>query len=226
MDVNDADKKEPFCQCLDSGLVNYLAQKTPRAHPSRATLLPLKTMKVGYARVSTDEQNLDPQVRALHSAGCDILYTDHGVSGAVFDRPGLTRALRRLKPGDTLVVWKLDRLGRSLKSLVQIVAALGRRRVQFASLSECIDTGTPGGMLVFHMMGALAEFERSLISERTKAGMASAKSRGCNVGRPRALSDDQLDDLLEQLQYEPLEQVAQRIGVHPRTVQRYLKSAE
>ncbi|WP_295373155.1 recombinase family protein [uncultured Pseudacidovorax sp.] len=183
-------------------------------------------MKVGYARVSTDEQNLDPQVRALHSAGCDILYTDHGVSGAVFDRPGLSRALRRLKPGDTLVVWKLDRLGRSLKSLVQIVAALGRRRVQFASLSECIDTGTPGGMLVFHMMGALAEFERSLISERTKAGMASAKSRGSHVGRPRALSDDQLDALLLELQHEPLEQVAQRMGVHPRTLQRYMKSAD
>lgn len=183
-------------------------------------------MKVGYARVSTDEQSVDLQLRALERAGCDVLYTDHGISGTLFDRPGLTRALRRLRSGDTLVVWKLDRLGRSLNGLVQVVASLGRRQVQFASLSESIDTATAGGRLIFHLMGALAEFERSLISERTKAGMDAAKCRGLHVGRPRALTLEQLDELALYLDREPLDLLAKRFGVHTRTLRRYMSKLE
>ncbi|MBP6894619.1 MAG: recombinase family protein [Pseudacidovorax sp.] len=183
-------------------------------------------MKVGYARVSTDEQSVELQLRALERAGCDVLYTDQGVSGAVFDRPGLARALRRLKPGDTLVVWKLDRLGRSVNGLVQVVASLGRRKIQFASLSESIDTGTAGGVLIFHLMGALAEFERSLISERTKAGMEAARGLGRHVGRPRALTAEQLDELTLYLGREPLGALAERFGVHIRTLRRYMRSLE
>ncbi|WP_076511810.1 recombinase family protein [Pseudacidovorax sp. RU35E] len=181
-------------------------------------------MKVGYARVSTDEQSVDLQVQALQRAGCDLVFTDRGVSGAVFERQGLSQAMRRLRKGDTLVVWKLDRLGRSLSSLVRIVSTLGRRNVQFSSLSECIDTGTAGGVLIFHLMGALAEFERALISERTKAGMAAAKRRGSPVGRPKALSSEQIDELylLASVPEIDLQRLAAHFQVHPRTVRRYL----
>ncbi|WP_017760658.1 recombinase family protein [Pseudacidovorax intermedius] len=183
-------------------------------------------MKVGYARVSTDEQSVDLQIRALERAGCDALYTDQGVSGAVFDRPGLTRALRRLRAGDTLVVWKLDRLGRSVNGLVQVVSTLGKRRIHFASLSESIDTGTPGGILIFHLMGALAEFERSLISERTKAGMEAARGQGRHVGRPRSLSAEQLDELALYLGREPVHMLARKFDVHTRTLRRYIQTLE
>ena len=149
-------------------------------------------MKIGYARVSTEEQHLDLQLQALEAAGCVVIFEDHGVSGAQADRPGLTAALARLQSGDVLVVWKLDRLGRSLIHLVQFLDGLGRKGAGFASLSEAIDTTTAGGRLVFHMLGALAEFERALIVERTRAGMAAAKRRGQHVGRPRKLSPQQL----------------------------------
>lgn len=166
------------------------------------------------------------QLRALNRAGCDVVYTDQGISGALFERPGLRQALRRLRPGDTLVVWKLDRLGRSLNGLVQVVASLGKRQVQFASLSESIDTATAGGRLIFHLMGALAEFERSLISERTKAGMDAARCRGLHVGRPRALTAEQLGELAVHLGQEPLHLLAKRFGVHPRTLRRYMAMLE
>ena len=141
-------------------------------------------MKIGYARVSTDEQNLDLQRHALEAAGCEFVFEDR-VSGAAHERPGLATALARVQPGDALVVWKLDRLGRSLVHLIHVIDGLGKVGAGFVSLSESIDTGTAGGRLVFHMMGALAEFERSLISERTSAGMKAAKRRGRHVGRPR-----------------------------------------
>ena len=149
-------------------------------------------MKIGYARVSTDEQNLDLQRHALTAAGCAAIHEDRGLSGAARDRPGLAAALARLAPGDVLVVWKLDRLGRSLPDLVQLLDRLGQAGAGFASLSEAIDTTTAGGRLVFHLLGALAEFERALIAERTRAGMAAAKRRGKHVGRPRKLSPHQL----------------------------------
>ncbi|MBM7326584.1 recombinase family protein [Agrobacterium sp. S2] len=142
-------------------------------------------MKVGYARVSTDCQKMDLQLDALRQAGCDQIFTDHGISGASNERPGLQQAMDMLQKGDTLVVWRLDRLGRSLVNLVEHVSDLGQQGVEFRSLTESIDTSSSGGKLLFHMIAALAEFERSLISERTKAGMAAAKLRGKHVGRPR-----------------------------------------
>lgn len=141
-------------------------------------------LKIGYARVSTDVQRMDLQMDALRQAGCDHIFTDHGISGSSAERPGLQQAMKMLQKGDTLIVWRLDRLGRSLVHLVELVSNLGRQGIEFRSLTESIDTSSSGGKLLFHMIAALAEFERSLISERTKAGMAAAKLRGKHVGRP------------------------------------------
>jgi len=134
-------------------------------------------MLIGYARVSTDDQNLALQRDALSAAGCERVFEDQGISGTTRVRLGLDSALTALASGDVLVVWKLDRLGRSLLHLIDTLAALGERGVGFRSLSEAIDTGSAGGRLVFHLMGALAEFERSLIVERTTAGLKAARER-------------------------------------------------
>lgn len=150
-----------------------------------------KSRKVGYARVSTEEQKVDLQLNALKQAGCDQIFVDEGVSGAKADRVGLKKVLASLQPGDTLVVWRLDRLGRSLINLVSLMSELGSRGIEFYSLMENIDTTSAGGRLVFHLMAALAEFERSLISERTRAGMEAAKLRGIQVGRPRRIKPAQ-----------------------------------
>lgn len=182
-------------------------------------------MKIGYARVSTDEQNLALQEDALHRAGCAEMFADRGVSGAEFSRPGLDAALEKLASGDTLVVWRLDRLGRSLTKLVELVNALGDRGIQFESLTESIDTSSAGGKLIFHMMAALAEFERALISERTRAGIAAARHRGKELGRRRALSLVQREEALALLRHVPLHEVAQRYGVHPRTLRRLQAAA-
>jgi len=149
-------------------------------------------MLVGYARVSTQDQNLDLQLDALKAAGCEKIFTDEGISGSKSDRPGLNQALDFCRKGDTLVVWKLDRLGRSLVHLIEVVTQMGVTGVDFKSLQEAIDTSTPSGKLVFHMMGAMAEFERDLIRERTNAGLAAARSRGRNGGRPQALTSEQI----------------------------------
>lgn len=151
---------------------------------AESNILP-KPRKIGYARVSTEEQKVDLQLNALKQAGCEQIFVDEGVSGAKADRVGLKKVLASLQPGDTLVVWRLDRLGRSLINLVGLMSELGKRGVEFHSLMENIDTMSAGGRLVFHLMAALAEFERSLISERTKAGMEAAKLKGIHVGRPR-----------------------------------------
>jgi DNA invertase Pin-like site-specific DNA recombinase len=143
-------------------------------------------MLVGYARVSTMDQNLDLQTDALHAAGCERLFTDT-VSGAKVERPGLTRALNECRPGDTLVVWKLDRLGRSLPHLVETVRELATRGVGFHSLQESLDTTTSGGKLIFHIFASLAEFERDLIKERTNAGLSAARARGRKGGRPKGV---------------------------------------
>ncbi|MDO9345462.1 MAG: recombinase family protein [Pseudomonas sp.] len=179
---------------------------------------------IGYARVSTEDQNLDLQTQALEQLGCDKIYSDYGVSGATSSRQGLDRALAHLKSGDKLVVWRLDRLGRSLSNLVQLLENLGQRNVRFRSITEHIDTSSSGGRLVFHMMAALAEFERSLISERTRAGIAAARALGKPIGRPYLLSSDQVKrarSLIEDEQ-QTTREVASLFSVHPRTLQRML----
>ncbi|TCG09273.1 DNA resolvase [Paraburkholderia steynii] len=180
-------------------------------------------MRIGYARVSTDDQNLDLQLAALKKADCDDIFTDQGVSGARFSRPGLEQAMAALSKGDTLVVWRLDRLGRSLTKLVELVDALGARGVQFVSLTECIDTTSPGGTFLFHIMAALAQFERSLIGERTRAGMVAAKARGQHVGRRRAMTQSECDEAQQLLALQSSQAVAQRFDVHPRTLLRSLR---
>jgi DNA invertase Pin-like site-specific DNA recombinase len=145
-------------------------------------------MHIGYARVSTGEQTLDLQRDALATAACDKVFTETA-SGAKADRPVLADVLEYLRPGDTLVVWRLDRLGRSLKHLIETLTDLANRGVGFKSLTEQIDTTTPSGKLVFHVLGALAEFERDLIRERTHAGLAAARARGRKGGRPKKLAD-------------------------------------
>lgn len=149
-------------------------------------------VNIGYARVSTDDQNLDLQRAALKAAGCDPVFEDQ-VSGMALRRPGLERALAQLGQGDTLTVWRLDRLGRSLPHLIETIRVIGDRGAGFRSVTESIDTTTAGGRLYFHMMGALAEFERALIIERTRAGMKAAKARGVEVGRKRVLTPAQIN---------------------------------
>lgn len=179
-------------------------------------------MRIGYARVSTTEQNLALQCDALNRAGCDVIYSDQGISGVEFVRPGLTDALKHLQRGDTLVVWRLDRLGRSLSKLVALVNELGREQIDFISLNEAINTQSSTGVLLFHMMAALAEFERNLISERTRAGMAAARARGQHVGRSPALSANQRLEALQLLQTHSCQQVAEHFNIHPRTLRRLL----
>lgn len=148
--------------------------------------------KIGYARVSTTDQDESLQLDALKAAGCEKLFTDKA-SGKLTERPGLEALLEQLRPGDTVVVWRLDRLGRSLRHLIDVVADLESRGVGFRSLTESIDTTTPGGRLVFHVFGALAEFERALIVERTQAGLAAARARGRVGGRPTVWTPAKLD---------------------------------
>ncbi len=147
--------------------------------------------RIGYARVSTPDQDTALQRDALRAAGCARLFEDRA-SGARTDRPGLAQALAYLREGDVLVVWKLDRLGRSLPHLLETVTALERRSVGFRSLTEAIDTTTPGGRLVFHLFGALGQFERDLIRERTRAGLAAAAARGRKGGRKPVVTADTL----------------------------------
>src|SRR5919202_3150912 len=154
-------------------------------------------MLIGYARVSTDDQNLDLQRDALEKAGCELIFDDM-VSGTKACRPGLEQALSHLRRGDTLVVWRLDRLGRSLRHLIDTVTELQDKGIEFKSLQESIDTSTSGGKLVFHIFGALAEFERKIIRERTQAGLQAARARGKAGGRPKALTDKQ-GQILHQL---------------------------
>jgi DNA invertase Pin-like site-specific DNA recombinase len=143
-------------------------------------------MLIGYARVSTYDQNPDLQNDALSKVGCKKVFTDT-VTGVASERPGMASALEYLREGDTLVVWRLDRLGRSLKHLIEMVGLLEERKIGLRSLQECIDTTSSGGKLIFHIFGALAEFERNLIRERTTAGLTAARARGRKGGRPRTL---------------------------------------
>ena len=185
-------------------------------------------MKIGYARVSTDDQRLDLQLSALNKAGCSRIYRDHGFSGALMQRPGLKATLKALQPGQTLVVWRLDRLGRSLHGLVELVEKLGARGVEFQSITESIDTSSSGGRLVFHIMAALAEFERALISERTKAGMLAAQTKGQRLGRPMSLTEEQVDRAWYEVhcRKEPIDSVAERYGVSSRTLKRRFRERD
>jgi DNA invertase Pin-like site-specific DNA recombinase len=178
-------------------------------------------MIIGYARVSTEEQNLGLQIAALQQAGCQLIFEDKGYSGIAATRPGLDAALERLETGDTLVVWRLDRLGRSLVHLVETINGFDRRGVHFRSLNESIDTSNSGGRLVFHIMAAMAEFEHALISERTRAGMLTARAAGKHLGRPSALSPEQAAEALCALEKgESNSSVASRYGVHAKTIRR------
>lgn len=179
-------------------------------------------MKIGYARVSTHEQNLDLQLDALKAAGCETIFTDKGISGAQIDRLGLSDALQAIGQGDCLVVWKLDRLGRSLGFLIDLFNQLSEQGAEFQALKDGIDTSTSGGKLVFHIMGALAEFERDLISERTRAGMQAAKKRGKSLGRPMALSIEQINHAKQMIDtdQETVTGMALLLGVHRNTLQR------
>lgn len=176
---------------------------------------------IGYARVSTDEQSPALQFDALALAGCERVLTDYA-SGARTNRPALEEALLLLKEGDTLVTWKLDRLGRSLSHLISLTARLESRGVAFRSLSEAIDTRTASGRLLFHVMGALAEFERALISERTRAGMAAARARGAVLGRPVKLSPSQVASVRRSLKTagKSVGDVAARLSVSRSTLRR------
>ena len=150
-------------------------------------------MKYGYARVSTDDQNPALQLAALKKAGCQTVFKDEGLSGATTKRPALLRCLKKLEHGDTLIVWKLDRLGRSLRDLITMLDDLRARGVKFHSLTEAIDTATPTGRAMWQMIGVLAELERSLISERTRAGVKAAQRRGVKFGRKVKLTPEQID---------------------------------
>jgi DNA invertase Pin-like site-specific DNA recombinase len=182
-------------------------------------------MHIGYCRVSTEDQNPDLQLAALTQAGCTRIFTDKA-TGAHVKRPQLTRCLAALHAGDVLVVWKLDRLGRSLRDLITLLDDLKVREVAFRSLTEAIDTTTPTGRAMWQMVGILAELERSLIQERTQAGRAAAKARGVKMGRKPLLSAQQVAHartLLEQ--GERLVHVAQSLQVSRRTLERAFASA-
>jgi DNA invertase Pin-like site-specific DNA recombinase len=182
--------------------------------------------KIGYARVSTLDQKLTLQQDALKEAGCEKIFIEQ-MSGAVTDRPALREALDYARGGDTLIVWKLDRLARSMKQLIETIESLRLRGIGFRSLTEAIDTTTAQGVLVFHMFSALAEFERALIRERTRAGLAAAKRAGRIGGRPRKLTEDDLN-IARTLLANPditVGDVAGRLGVSPPTLYRYLPAA-
>ena len=179
-------------------------------------------MFIGYARVSTDDQNLDLQIDALKVAGCEQIHTDR-ISGSVKNRPGLEEALKYLRAGDTIVVWKLDRLGRTVKGLVEMVESLQERGVQFRSLTDGIDTSTTAGRFFFHVMAALAQMERELIRERTNAGLKAARARGRMGGRKRVMDSSKVAAAKRLLDAgTPATEVAKNLGVGRATLYRAL----
>ncbi len=185
-------------------------------------------MIVGYGRVSTDDQTLALQLDALQAAGCETIFRDT-ISGTKTERPGLSKALEHVRSGDMLVVWRLDRLGRSLSHLIELIQALEGRGVGFKSLTEQIDTTTSGGKLIFHIFGALAEFERNLIRERTMAGLQAARARGRKGGRPKKPNTHTKIVMAKQLhadQTNSITDICTTLGVSRATLYRYLSSGE
>ena len=184
-------------------------------------------MLIGYARVSTGDQTLDLQLDALTAAPCDRVFKDVA-SGGMVERPGLDRALDQLRSGDTLVVWRLDRLGRSLSHLISVIADLSERGVGLRSLTEQVDTTTPSGKLIFHIFGALAEFERNLIRERTRAGLDAARARGRVGGRPSVNSTDSRVQLAAKLfedKTNDLQDICRTLGISRASLYRYVSLA-
>ncbi len=185
-------------------------------------------MKIGYIRVSKQEQNEALQRDALKEAGCEKYFSDK-ITGSTFERKGLEELLAFVRAGDTVVVWKLDRLGRSLKDLIETLNLLKDRGNDFVSLTEKIDTTTPGGKLIFHLMGALAEFERDLIRERTNAGLAAARVRGRVGGRPRRLATNGKVALARRLFADPnhsVPEICSTLGISRSTLYRYVRAAK
>ena len=185
-------------------------------------------MKIGYARVSTKDQNLDLQLDALTKAGCEKIYREK-VSGAGKERPELQKMLENIREGDVIVIWKLDRLGRSLRHLVEIVNDLMIKKVGLQSLNDPIDTTTPQGRLAFNLFGALAEFEREIIRERTRAGLEAARARGRQGGRPKGLSDKaqqkaMVAETLYKEQKLTVQQIAEQLHISKATLYSYLRS--
>jgi DNA invertase Pin-like site-specific DNA recombinase len=183
-------------------------------------------MKIGYARVSTDEQTLALQLDALRADGCEVVHEDHGVSGTAAKRPGLTAALAALKPGDVLTVWRVDRLGRSTASLALLLDDLHGRGVEFRSIMDGMDTSTASGRAVYGVISVMAQLERDLISERTKAGLRAAKRRGKRAGRPVALTPEKRDMALKLIDEGTGRGiVARMVGVSPATLRRSLNES-
>jgi DNA invertase Pin-like site-specific DNA recombinase len=181
-------------------------------------------MLIGYARVSTADQTLALQQDALNKAGCDQIYTDTA-SGSAAERSGLEQALSHLRKGDTLVVWRLDRLGRSLRHLIDTITALDERGIGFKSITENIDTTTSGGKLIFHIFGALAEFERDIIRERTQAGLSAARARGRRGGRPKRQVSSRKITMAKALYADKtnsVSEICKTLGISRATLYRYL----
>ena len=182
-------------------------------------------MLIGYARASTQDQNLELQSDALTKVGCQKIFEDK-VSGTRADRPGLAKALEILREGDTLVVWKLDRLGRSVKQLVDLVEELHKQGVQFKSLTDAIDTGTPSGRFFFHVMASLSEMERELIVERTRAGLEMARRLGRKGGRKPKMTDSKIESAKKLLASGvPPKDVARNLGVSVPTLYRWVPAS-
>jgi len=184
-------------------------------------------MLIGYARVSTQDQTLNLQQDALEKIGCSKIFTDTA-SGAKVERKGLEEALTYVRGGDTLVVWRLDRLGRSLKHLIETITRLNNRKIGFKSITENIDTTTSGGKLIFHIFGALAEFERDIIRERTNAGLQAARARGKRGGRPKTKTLDTPKKIaLAQSLYDnkdnTIDEICKMLNISRATLYRYIK---
>jgi DNA invertase Pin-like site-specific DNA recombinase len=182
-------------------------------------------MLIGYARISTTDQTLALQQDALEKAGCERIFTDTA-SGAKAERIGLEEALDHLRDGDTLVVWRLDRLGRSLKHLIETITSLNERGIGFKSITEAIDTTTSGGKLIFHIFGALAEFERDIIRERTQAGLTAARARGRKGGRPKALTSKKTEQLrtLYNDKNRSIGEICRTLSISRATLYRYIRT--
>lgn len=182
-------------------------------------------MLIGYARVLTQDQNLDLQREALSKAGCQRIFEDK-MSGTRAERPGLAKALEMLREGDTLVVWKLDRLGRSVKQLVDLVGELYKKSIQFKSLTDSIDTGTASGRVFFHVMASLAEMERELTVERTRAGLEIARKLGRKGGRKRRMTESKIESAKKLLSNGvPPKDVAKNLGVSVPTLYRWIPAS-
>jgi DNA invertase Pin-like site-specific DNA recombinase len=184
-------------------------------------------MLIGYARVSTIDQNLDLQLDALRNVSCEKLFEDR-ISGSKSDRPGLTKALEQLRKGDTLVVWKLDRLGRSLRHLIELINELQEKGIMFRSIQDGIDTSSSIGQFFFHITGAFAELEKNLVKERTKAGLDAARARGRTGGRKPSLNQKQIQMMLEiyEGRSTSISEICEQFKISRKTFYRYIEKSK